>query len=104
VGNQVFIAGTAPIEPDGGLAAMGDPEGQARRCWEIILDALAQCGGSPEHIVRTRTYLRHSRDWELVGKVHGEIFGEIRPASTMVVCDLLDPNWLVEIEADAVLP
>jgi enamine deaminase RidA (YjgF/YER057c/UK114 family) len=102
VGNRVLVAGTAPIWPDGSCDP--DPEAQANRCLEIILTALAEVGAGPEHVVRTRTYLTDARDHEAVGRAHGAIFGEIRPASTMiVVAALLDPRWKVEIEAEAIL-
>ena len=82
-----------------------DAYGQARRCLEIIVAALAEAGAEPEHVVRTRTFLRDAADWEEVGRAHGEVFADIRPASTMlVVTGFLDPRWVVEIEADALLP
>ncbi len=81
-----------------------DAYGQARRCLEIIADALREAGAEPEHVVRTRTFLTSADDWEDVGRAHGEMFSEIKPASTMVVvAALLDPRWLVEIEADAIV-
>ena len=102
VGNRVLVAGTAPIWPDGSCDP--DPEVQANRCLEIILTALTEVGAGPEHVVRTRTYLTDARDNEAVGRAHGAVFGEIRPASTMiVVAALLDPRWKVEIEAEAML-
>lgn len=103
VGNQVFVAGTAPIGSDRKTFAPGDPYGQAKRCLEIIVTALAELGADPRHVVRTRTFLKNPTDWEAVGRAHGEVFGEAMPASTMVVANLLDPEWLVEIEADAIL-
>jgi enamine deaminase RidA (YjgF/YER057c/UK114 family) len=82
-----------------------DAYGQARRCLEIILAALAEAGARPEHVVRTRTFLLDAGDWEAVGRAHGELFADVRPASTMIVVSaLLDPRWIVEIEADALLP
>jgi enamine deaminase RidA (YjgF/YER057c/UK114 family) len=82
-----------------------DAYGQARRCLQIILAALAEAGATPEHVVRTRTFLLSADDWEAVGRAHGEVFGDVRPASTMIVVSaLLDRRWLVEIEADALLP
>lgn len=70
-----------------------------------MLAALAEAGAGPEHVIRTRTYLVRAEDWEGVGRAHGEVFGDVRPASTMVVVTgFLDPRWLVEIEADAILP
>jgi enamine deaminase RidA (YjgF/YER057c/UK114 family) len=101
VGNRVVVSGTAPIWPDGSVQP--DVEAQARRCLEIIVAALAEAGAGPEHVVRTRTYLVNRDDAEVVGRVHGEIFGDIRPASTMiVVAGFLDPRWKLEIEAEAV--
>ena len=102
VGQRVLVSGTAPVWPDGSCDF--DPATQARRCFAIILAALAELGGRPADVVRTRTYLVDRDDWEAIGRVHGEVFGEIRPASTMVVvAGLLDPRWRVEIEAEAVL-
>jgi enamine deaminase RidA (YjgF/YER057c/UK114 family) len=101
-GDRVLVAGTAPIWPDG--ACDPDPEAQAARCLEIILAALAEAGAGPEHVVRTRMYLTDPADWEAVGRAHGAVFAEVRPASTMVVvAALLDPRWRVEMEAEAVL-
>jgi enamine deaminase RidA (YjgF/YER057c/UK114 family) len=103
-GHHVVVAGTAPIMPDGGDPPP-DAFGQARRVLEIILVALAEAGAGPEHVVRTRTYLTDAADWEAAGRAHGEVFAEVRPASTMVVVSgFLDPRWLVEMEADAILP
>lgn len=104
VGNIVHVAGTAPIAEDGSAAASGDPAGQARRCLEIIGDALRRAGASLPDVVRTRIFLTRIEDWAEVGRVHGEVFGAIRPACTVVqVSRFIDPNWLVEIEADAVI-
>ena len=104
VGNRVDVAGTAPSGEDGKTAGLGDPGAQARRCLEIIQDALEQAGSSLADVVRTRTYLTRAEDWEAVGRVHGEFFGTVRPSSTMVVvAALLDPEWRVEIEAEAIL-
>jgi enamine deaminase RidA (YjgF/YER057c/UK114 family) len=102
-GNAVYVSGTAPVMPDG-AAPPPDAYGQARRCFEIIVDALREAGAGPEHVVRTRTFLTSADHWEEVGRAHGEVFADVRPASTMVVAHLLDPRWLVEIEADAILP
>ncbi len=102
VGSVVAVAGTTPVWPDG--AVDPDPATQARRCWEIALTALEQLGGSPADVVRTRQFITRADIADAVGRVHGEIFGQIRPASTMVVvAGLLDPRWLVEVEVDAVL-
>lgn len=102
VGNRVLVSGTAPVWPDGSCDP--DPETQARRCLEIIVAALHEAGASPEHVVRTRVYLTRAEDWEAVGRAHGAVFAEVRPASTMVVvAGLLDPRWRVEIEAEAIV-
>jgi len=103
-GRHVFVAGTCAVMPDG-AAPPPDAYGQAKRCLEIIADALREAEAQPEHVVRTRTYLIDANDSDEVGRAHGEMFGEVRPASTMlVVSGFLDPQWLVEIEADALLP
>ena len=102
VDGRVFVAGTAPQWPDGSV----DPDvaTQARRCFEIIADALADAGGSLDDIVRTRIYLVDVADFDAVKHVHGELLADVRPACTgVVVAALLDPRWRVEIEADAVL-
>jgi enamine deaminase RidA (YjgF/YER057c/UK114 family) len=102
-GNHVAVSGTAPIMPDGGDPPP-DAYGQAKRCFEIIVDALREVGAGPEHVVRTRTYLVDASDWEEVGRAHGELFADVRPASTMVVVTgFLDPRWRVEMEADAIV-
>ena len=102
VDKNVYISGTAPIWPDGSCDP--DPEVQARRCFEIILDALAKAGGSARHVVRTRIFLTDASYEAAVSRAHGAVFGEVRPAATMVVIvGMLDPRWKVEIEADAVL-
>ena len=103
VGDRVIVSGTAPIWPDGSCDP--DPEAQARRCLEIVLAALREVGAGAAHVVRTRAYLTDAADWEAVGRAHGAVFAEIRPASTMVVvAGLLDPRWLLEFELDAVVP
>lgn len=101
--DHVAVAATAPILPDGGDPPE-DAYRQARRCLEIIVEALRETGASPADVVRTRCYLTRAEDWEAVGKAHGEVFGEARPASSMiVVTGFIDPRWRVEIEADAIL-
>jgi enamine deaminase RidA (YjgF/YER057c/UK114 family) len=103
-GHHVSVSGTAPIMPDGGDPP-ADAYRQSKRVLEIILAALAEAGAGPEHVVRTRTYLTDAADWEAVGRAHGEVFAAIRPASTMVVVGgFLDPRWVVEMEADAIVP
>jgi enamine deaminase RidA (YjgF/YER057c/UK114 family) len=100
IDGRVVVSGTAPVWPDGSCDA--DAEAQARRCLAIIDDALREAGATLAHVVRTRTYLVDAADADAVGRVHGEVFGDIRPASTMVVVKaLLDPRWKVEIEAEA---
>ena len=102
-GNSVHVSGTAPVMPDGGDPP-ADAYGQAQRCLEIIVETLREAGAGPGDVVRTRTFLTSTEHWEDVGRAHGEVFADVRPASTMVVAQLLDPRWLVEIEADAILP
>jgi enamine deaminase RidA (YjgF/YER057c/UK114 family) len=100
VGNTVHLSGTGPAGADD-----LDATGQTRRVFELAGAALAEAGATFCHVVRTRIYLAHAKDWEAVGRVHGEFFGEIRPASTMVVVGaLLNPAWCVEIEMEAVVP
>ncbi len=103
VGREVRVAGTAPIPREG--EPPSDAYGQTRLCLEIIGGALEQAGSSFEDVVRTRLYLVDAGDYDGVARAHGEIFSEIRPASTAIVVKaLLDPRWRIEIEADAVLP
>lgn len=100
VGNLVAVAGTAPVWPDGSCDP--DPYVQARRCLDIISAALTEAGASVDQVIRTRMFLTDAADQEAVGRAHGEVFGSIRPAATMVVIKaLLDPRWKVEVEADA---
>jgi enamine deaminase RidA (YjgF/YER057c/UK114 family) len=102
IGHRVLVAGTAPVWPDGSCDA--DPGVQTRRCLEIILAALREASAEPRHVVRTRMYMTNATDWEAIGRAHGEVFGEVRPAATMVVvAALLDPRWKVEIEAEAMV-
>src|SRR4051812_10015192 len=103
-GPHVFVSGTCAVMPDGGEPP-ADAYGQAVRCFEIIAAALAEQGASPAHVVRTRMYLSSGADWQDVGRAHAEMFGDVRPASTMVlITGFVDPSFLVEIEADALLP
>ena len=102
-GSMIVVSGTAPIAPDGETVE-GDAYDQATRCFEIILEAVEGLGGSREDVVRTRMFVVDAADWEAVSRAHGEVFGEVFPAATMVaVTELLDPNWKVEIEADAIV-
>ena len=104
VGNVIAVSGTAPLGPNGGTVGIGDAGIQARRCLEIIADALAKAGASLQDVVRTRTLLVRIEDWDAVAAVHGEFFGQVRPANTtMQVSRFVDPNWLVEFEVDAIV-
>ena len=104
VGNLIAVGGTAPIGPDGKTVAPGDPAVQARRCFEIIKAALEEGDSSLEDVIRTRTLLKRIEDWEAVARVRGEYFGDIRPVDTIVqVTTFVDPDWLLEIEVDAVV-
>ncbi len=100
-GDTVHVAGTAPIPADGAAPPPGAYD-QARLCLEIIGNALEQAGSSFADVVRTRIYVVDPADYEEIARAHGEVFGEIRPASTAVVTGLLDPAWKVEIEAEAI--
>lgn len=98
------VAGTAPLGADGRTVGRADAAAQARRCLDIIAAALEGAGASLRHVVRTRVLLTRIEDWQAVAGVHGEYFRNIRPVCTVVqVSGLIDPDWLVEIEADAVI-
>ena len=102
IGPHVWVAGTTATGADGRIVAAGDAAAQARQVLENVRAALERAGARLEHVVRTRIYVRNVGDWEAIGRVHGEYFGAIRPASTMVeVSGLVDPQMLVEIEVDA---
>jgi enamine deaminase RidA (YjgF/YER057c/UK114 family) len=102
VGDRVLVSGTGPVWPDG--SCPDDADVQARRCFEIITDALAEAGAGLASVVRTRMFIVDPSDAEMVGAVHGQLFAEARPAATMViVAGLLDPRWKVEIEAEAIV-
>ena len=103
VGDRVFVAGTAPKWEDGDV----DPDAgaQARRCLEIISEALERVGSSMRDVVRTRIFLTDASDFEAIGAIHGEHFSDVLPANTtVVVASLLDPRWKVEIEVEAIIP
>ena len=101
IGNIIAVSGSGPIAADGSTASAGDAYAQARRCLEIIATAIKDAGGRLENVFRTRMYITDAADQEKVGRAHGEYFGEIKPASTMVVVKaLVRDDWLVEIEAD----
>jgi enamine deaminase RidA (YjgF/YER057c/UK114 family) len=102
IGDRVWVAGTAPIMP-GDADPPDSPYEQARLCLQIIERALAEAGASLDDVVRTRIYVTDARDAPEVGRAHGEAFATARPALTGIVTGLLDPRWLVEIEAEAVI-
>jgi enamine deaminase RidA (YjgF/YER057c/UK114 family) len=102
VDDRVLVSGTAPIWPDG--ACDPDPEKQALRCLEILVEALEEAGARAEHVTRTRMFIVDRSDADAVGRAHSAVFGEVRPtASMVVVAGLLDPRWKVEIEAEAIV-
>jgi enamine deaminase RidA (YjgF/YER057c/UK114 family) len=102
VDDRVWVSGTGPVWPDG--SCPDDAGAQARRCFEIVLAALSEAGARIEDVVRTRMFLTSTADADAVSAVHGELFGAIRPAATMVViAALLDPRWKLEIEAEALI-
>ncbi len=101
VGNRIEVSGTAPIR-DGKTAGLGDVYEQTKACLDIILKAVADAGGAPENIIRTRIFLTDISRWKDAARAHGEVFRDIRPASTFAeVSGLINPEWLVEIEASA---
>jgi enamine deaminase RidA (YjgF/YER057c/UK114 family) len=100
IGNSVHVSGTGPVGADD-----QDVAEQTDQCLTLIAAALKNAGSSIEQVYRTRMYLTHTEDWEIVGRIHGKFFSLIRPAATMVVVkQLLDPRWRIEIEADAIIP
>jgi len=103
VGQHVFVAGTAPVMPEN-LPPPPDAYGQTKRCLEIIVAALEEAGAGPEHVVRTRIFGTSAEIFEEVAGAHGAVFGDVRPASTFVITQLIDPRWHVEIEAEAIVP
>jgi len=104
VAEQVAITGTAAVGDDGGIVGIGDAYRQTQRCIEIIANALRATGGGLEHVIRTRMFVTDIGRWAEIGKAHREAFGDHPPATTMVeVSRLIDPDMLVEIEADAIV-
>jgi enamine deaminase RidA (YjgF/YER057c/UK114 family) len=103
-GDRVLVAGTAPVPPGGGPPP-AEVYPQAKLCLELIGEALTRAGTGLEHVIRTRMFLTDAAHWTDVARAHGEVFADVRPAATaVIVAGLLDPAWLVEIEAEAVLP
>jgi enamine deaminase RidA (YjgF/YER057c/UK114 family) len=103
IGRILAISGTAPILPDGTVATPGNVYGQTKRCLEIIAKAIADAGLTTESVIRTRVMLTDISRWQEAARAHGELFGSVKPACTfMEVSRLIDPAWLVEIEADCV--
>lgn len=104
VGKQVFVSGTAPVAEGGGTHAPGDAYAQTKRCLEIILKALAEAGASAKDVVRTRMFVTDISRSDEYGRAHGEVFGDIRPATAMIgIAALIEPDMLIEIEADAII-
>ena len=104
VGPHIAVTGTASVGANGEVVAVGDAYGQTRRCIEIIEQALNEAGAGLRDVVRTRIFVTDITQWEAVGRAHAEVFGDIQPATTMVeVSALIDPDMLVEIEADAIV-
>ena len=102
VGGRVLVSGTAPVWPDGSCDP--DPAVQARRCFEIALTAAAEAGAEVADVVRTRMFITDAGVAGPAGAVHGELFGDVRPAATMVVvAGLLDPRWVIEVELEAIV-
>lgn len=98
IGNTVHLSGTGPAGADD-----LDVTGQTRHIFELAAAALSEAGAGFNDVVRTRIYLAHAEDWEAVARVHGEFFGSVRPATTMIVASLLNPKWCAEIEMEAVI-
>ncbi len=104
IGNVIAVTGTAAIAPDGSTAGIGDPYLQAKRCLEIIQDVIEKAGATMEDVIRTRILVKNIQDWPEVTRAHGECFANILPACTFIaVKGFINPEWLVEIEADAVI-
>lgn len=104
IGNIIAVTGTAPIAEDGSVASVGDVYGQSKHCLEIIKNVIERAGGKVENVIRTRIMLTDMNHWKEAAKAHGEYFSEIQPASTFVeVSRFINPEWLVEIEADCVI-
>lgn len=104
VDDRIWVSGTTATNDAGEIVAIGDPYGQAKRAMENVAAAVEAAGGRVEDVVRTRLYVVDIDDWEQVGRAHAEVFGDVRPATSMVeVSRLIDPDLLVEVEAEAVV-
>ena len=103
MGDSVFVSGTAPIGEDGQTACRGDAYGQALRCMEIVEKALKDAGATLQDVTRVRMYIADRKNSERISEAFREVFHDIRPAATMIVCKLLEDEWLVEFEADALV-
>ena len=104
IGNQIWVSGTTATDNSGNIVGKGDPSAQTRQIIANITSALAAAGAKLSDVVRTRIFVTDMNQWEAIGRAHGEAFGDIRPAATMVeVRRLIDPELLVEIEAEAIL-
>lgn len=104
IGNVIAVSGTAPIGADGKIAGLNDAYAQTKRCIEVAAAALEKAGASLDDVIRTRVFLTDINRWQDAARAHGEAFGEIRPACTFAqVAALIDPEWLVELEFDAVV-
>ena len=101
-GRFIAVTGTAPLGADGKTVGKGDAAAQARRCFEIIESAVKELGSDLADVIRTRIFLTCIQDWQTVAEIHGEFFRDVRPATTVVqVSAFIDPDWLIEVEADA---
>ena len=104
VGQHIAVSGSAPVDANGDLVGAGDPYLQAKRCIEILADAIFKAGGSLQDVVRTRMFVTDISQWEAIAKAHQEAFGDILPATSMVeVSRLIGDGMLIEIEADAIV-
>jgi enamine deaminase RidA (YjgF/YER057c/UK114 family) len=104
VGRHVHVSGTTAVDGRGNVVGVGDPAAQMRQCLRTVVAALEALGATVRHVVRTRVYVVDIGDWEVVGRVHGEVFGDVRPATSMVqVAALIQPDLLVEVEAEAMV-